>query len=407
MTLTSTRTESTARPTLPMRALLSLGAATLVMVTAEMLPTAVLLPMSAGLDVDESLTGQLVAVWALTVVVASLPLSRLTRRIDRRSIIVGALVVLAVSALATGLAPAFGAALSARLVGAASVGLLWATANAHVADLVPEEVLGRAIAIVLGGATLGMVLGTPLARVVADVSSWRIAFVVLALAALAVAVLVRAVVPRLPRRTAETTSGSGEARTSLAPTLVVTGLVGLLLVGFYGTYTFVTRIGEPAADLLPGGMSSLLLSFGLASAVGVALAGRVSWRPAAGLVAASSVTALALLALVWADAAALGLATILVLGLATGALPPLAQTEILRRAGSTHRDVASGLIPVVFNGGIAAGASAASLVVGMAGGTSALPLPAAAAAAMAAIGLAIATRSGSRRRTPGPVRPRR
>lgn len=390
MSLTTTRATSDAATRLPMPALLALGAATLVMVTAEMLPTAVLVPMSVGLGVSESLTGQLVATWALTVVVASLPLTRLTRRVDRRTLIVAGLVGLAASSLATALAPSFGVALGARLIGAAAVGLLWATANAHVADLVPEALLGRAVAMVLMGATLGMVIGTPLARVLADVTSWRVAFGMLAGSAVAVAVVVRAVVPSRPRSVRDARDDTAE-RASLAPTLIVTVLVGLLLVGFYGTYTFITRLGEPAAGLLPGGMGSLLLGFGLASAVGVAVAGRVR-RPAGGLVVASAATALGLIGLLGASEAALGLVAILGLGVATGALPPLAQTEILRRAGTAHRDLASALIPVVFNGGIAVGAAAASLLVGQAG-PSALPAPAAAAAVVAALGLAAATRS--------------
>ncbi|MBO0844179.1 MAG: hypothetical protein J2P22_02030, partial [Nocardioides sp.] len=109
------------------------------------------------------------------------------------------------------------------------------------------------------------------------------------------------------------------------------------------------------------------------------------------LVAASAATAAALLALAWASHAAIGLVAITALGLVTGALPPLAQTEILRRAGTAHRDLAAALIPVVFNGGIAVGAATASLLVARAG-HSALPLPAAATAAVAALGLAATSR---------------
>jgi predicted MFS family arabinose efflux permease len=392
VTLTSVRPTPVPPAPLPWRALLALGAATLVMVTAEMLPTAVLAPMSQGLGVAESLTGQLVAAWALTVVVASLPLTRLTRRVDRRRLVVAGLVALALSSLATALAPSYGVVLGARLAGAAAVGLLWSTANAHVADLVAEELLGRAVAVVLGGATLGMVLGTPLARLIADVASWRVAFGVLALATLGVALLVRAVVPGRPRASTGPVASGPRGRSPLAPTLVLIALVGLLLVGFYGTYTFITRIGEPAAGLLPGGTSGLLLGFGLASAAGVAVAGRVG-RTASGLVVASAATAAALLLLAWASVAAVGLLAILALGLVSGALPPLAQTEILRRAGTAHRDLAAALIPVVFNGGIAVGAAAASLLVGLAG-HSALPVPAAATVAIAAVGLAVFIRRG-------------
>lgn len=373
---------------LPWPALLALGTATLVMVTAEMLPTAVLVPMSHGLGVTESLTGQLVAAWALTVVVASLPLTRLFRSVNRRALVVSGLVALALSSLATALAPTYGAVLGARLFGAAAVGLLWSTANAHVAHLVPEEFLGRAVAVVLSGGTLGMVIGTPLARLTADLASWRAAFGMLALATLGVALLVYRVVPRRPRTRTDPTTHDTGPRVSRAPMAVLTVLVGLVFVGFYGTYTFITAIGGPAAGLLPGGTSSLLLAFGVASATGVWIAGRVR-RTGAALVAASAGTAAALLALAWASAAAVGLVAITALGLVTGALPPLAQTEILRRAGTAHRDLAAALIPVVFNGGIAVGGTTASLLVARAGSSS-LPLPAAATVAVAVVGLAAA-----------------
>ena len=76
------------RPTarLPWPSLLVLGAATFVMVTAEMVPTAVLPEMSAGLGVSEAQTGLLVSVWAAVVVVGSFPLVRLTQHLDRRAV---------------------------------------------------------------------------------------------------------------------------------------------------------------------------------------------------------------------------------------------------------------------------------------------------------------------------------
>lgn len=395
MTTTTTSTGTVGTTALPWPALLTLGAATLVMVTSEMLPTAVLVPMSRGLDVSESLIGQLIALWALTVVVASLPLARLTRRVDRRSLIIGGLVALAVSSLLTALAPSYAVVLGARMIGAAAVGLLWATANAHVADLVSERLLGKAIAVVLGGATLGMVLGTPLARLIADLTSWRIAFVALAVVALVVGLLVRALVPARPRGDTSSADGRDVTDDPLGPTLVVIALVAVLFVGHHGTYTFITRLGEQAATLLPGGMSSLLLGFGVASVVGVALAGRLTARPTAGLIGATVATAIALLALAWSGQAVLGLLTLLALGVVSGAVPPLAQTEILRLAGERHRDLAAALIPVVFNAGIAVGAASASVLVGRFSHT-ALPLPAAATTAVAAVGLGVAAALRSR-----------
>lgn len=394
---------------LPWSSLLVLGAGTLLMVTAEMLPTAVLEQMSAGLGVAESSTGMLVSVWAAVVVVLSFPLVRLTRGRDRRAVIAGGLAVLALSSALTALAPTFQLAVGARILGAAAVGLLWATTNAHVADLVSDRLLGRAVAVVLGGATLGMVVGTPLARLVADAAGWRAAFGALAVLGVVGAVAVRLVVaraavpaaPELPAGVADaadpTADGAepgpvGSAARGMGRLLAVTGLVALVLVGHYGAYTYITRLAEAPAEALPGGMSALLLAFGLASAVGVALAGRFGNRTEPALVVSVAATALTVAALGVVDVhPAVGIAVVVAWGVVSGGMPPFAQTLILRLAGPERRSFAGALIPVLFNGGIAVGAALASLVVAGSGVT-AVPLLAALVVAAAAIGLALSLR---------------
>jgi predicted MFS family arabinose efflux permease len=386
------------RDVLPWPSLLVLGAGTLLMVTAEMLPTAVLEQMSTGLGVAESSTGLLVSVWAAVVVVLSFPLVRLTRRWDRRAVIAGGLAVLAVSSALTALAPTFQVAVGARILGASAVGLLWATTNAHVADLVPDRLLGRAIAVVLGGATLGMVVGTPLARLVADAAGWRAAFWALAVLGLLGAVAVRLVVApaavsdgSMPGDAEPTTAGAGAGR-GMRRLLAVTGLVALVLVGHYGAYTYITRLTEVPAQALPGGMSALLLVFGLASAVGVALAGRLGDRSGPALVVSVAATALAVLGLGAVEASpVVGIAVVVAWGVVSGGMPPFAQTLILRLAGPERRSFAGALIPVLFNGGIAVGAGLASFVVA-GSGVAALPLLGGVVVGVAAVGLALVTR---------------
>lgn len=391
---------------LPWPSLLVLGAGTLLMVTAEMLPTAVLEQMSTGLGVAESSTGMLVSVWAAVVVVLSFPLVRLTRGRDRRAVIAGGLAVLALSSALTALAPTFQLAVGARILGAAAVGLLWATTNAHVADLVSDRLLGRAVAVVLGGATLGMVVGTPLARLVADAAGWRAAFGALAVLGVLGAVAVRLVVaraavpavPEVPAGAAGATADGAEpgpgaqAPRGMGPLLTVTGLVALVLVGHYGAYTYITRLTEAPAEALPGGMSALLLVFGLASAVGVALAGRFGNRTGPALIVSVAATALTVAALGVVDVhPAVGIAVVVTWGVVSGGMPPFAQTLILRLAGPERRSFAGALIPVLFNGGIAVGAALASLVVAGSGVTP-LPLLAALVVAAAAVGLALSLR---------------
>jgi len=429
---TPTRTPRSTRSGLPWPSLAVLGGATFVMVTGEMLPTAVLPQMSADLGVTQARTGLLVSLWAATVVLATFPLVRATRRWDRRTVVTGALVVFAAASALTAAAPTYEVAVAGRLLGAAVCGLLWATVNAHTADIVAPRHLATAVSVVLGGATLGTVIGVPLASLVARGWDWRVAFGALTVLGVVAAVLVRKTVAsvsagpsvRVPAgdgtaaaaRASAAGDANGAVRTAddgialgasgrpdgsapaddgqLRPVLVVAGLVGLVLVGHFAAFTFVTRLVADAAAALPGGVSGALLVFGVSSAVGLALVGRVGDRRTARvLLAATVLVAVSLLALAVVDGhPAAGLAVLVVWGLTTGTLPPLAQTLIMRLAGPEHRGTAGGIIPVVFNGGIAVGAALGSLVVERSG-PAALPVPAALVVAVAAVGLALTTRS--------------
>lgn len=364
-----------------------LAAATMLMVTAEMLPTALLVPMSSGLGASEAQIGSLVAVWAGVVVVTSFPLSRWARRWPARPVIVVALALLVVSSAATAVAGDFVVVAIVRMLGAAAVGLLWATVNAYVADLVDDRMLGRAISVVLGGGTLGMVIGTPLARVLADATNWRVAFGILAVALAAVAVVVAVTVPPVVRQPADASRVEQASRAAGRRLGNVTALLAVALIGHYGAYTFITRLAEPAATVVPGGIGGVLIVFGLSSAAGVAVAARVETATVRALLIALVVTASAVAGTLW-TAPAVSLVVVVFWGIGSGAFPPLAQTLILRIAGAERRDFAGALIPVLFNGGIAVGAASAAALAG-GWGVASIPLPAAAAVLVSAVALTI------------------
>lgn len=395
------------RSDLPWPSLLVLGAVTFVVVVGEMLPMAVLPQMSDDLGVSEARTGLLVSLWAGVVVVGALPLARLARRWDRRVVVVVAMTVFAAASAWTATAESYGTALAARVLGAAACGLLWASVNAHVAAIVPDTRLPRAVSVVLVGATLGTVLGVPAASLAADAADWRAGLWAVAALGVVVAAAVRlVVVGELPDAQPDARSGPAPAaartadpddRTRLRGALTVAGLAGLLMSGHFAAYTFVTPILGPTGDRVPGGVPALLLLFGAVSAVAVGLVGRVPVdRTQSVLTRAGAAVVLALTAL-----SALGahpvtdVALVVAWAGATAAVPALTQTLLFRIGGAGLRSTVGAIVPVTFNLGIAAGAALGSAVVD-AVGLAWLPAPAAGVAALAAAGMLAARR----RRTP-------
>lgn len=394
------------RSDLPWPSLLVLGAVTFVVVVGEMLPMAVLPQMSADLGVTEARTGLLVSLWAGVVVVGALPLARLARRWDRRAVVVVAMAVFAASSAWTAVAGSYQGALAARVLGAAACGLLWASVNAHVAAIVPDARLPRAVSVVLVGATLGTVLGVPAANLAADVADWRAGFwAVAALGALVAAAVRLAVVPELPDARSHARSEAAPAaadaadpddRARLRAALTVAGLAGLLMTGHFAAYTFVTPLLGPTGDRVPGGVPALLLLYGVVSAVAVGLVGRVPVeRTHAVLTRAGVAVALALAALAGLGAhPATDLALVVAWAGATAAVPALTQTLLFRIGGTGLRSTVGAIVPVTFNLGIAAGAALGSAVVDGVG-LAWLPAPAAGVAVVAAAGLLAGRRRGA------------
>jgi len=160
-------------------ALLGLAAGTFVYVTTETLPIGLLLPISADLEITPSAAGLLVTWYGLVVVVASLPLTQLTRRVPRRPLLSGLLGVFVLATWASAAASGYWMLLGARVVTALSQALFWAVVVPTAAGLFPPRLRGRVVAVVLGGGTLAAVLGLPLGTWLGQQAGWRAAFLAL------------------------------------------------------------------------------------------------------------------------------------------------------------------------------------------------------------------------------------
>lgn len=351
---------------LPWPALLTMTVAVFVVVSGEMMPTAVLPQLAAGLDVSLARAGLLVSAWALTVVVASFPLVRVTAGLARPMVIAGALVVAALATVVTASTSEYTVALGSRLLAAAATGLLWSTINAHTAAIVPSGQIGRATAVVLFGGTLGTVAGIPAGNAIAQWVGWRAPFLLLAgltlLAAVAVAVVLRHYPARAEEESAGTNAGADapivRSQPGLGPVLVTAVLGGSLLIGHFTAFTFVTELLAPST--VPTAV--LLLVFGLVGAAGVLLAGAGSDRyPAAVPIVLAGTLTLSLWGLMLIGRSGIAdLGLVLVWGVAVGALGPVIQARMMRQAGVRHRTTAGTLMPVAMNLGIAAGSALGS-----------------------------------------------
>ena len=369
-----------------------LAAAAFVYVTAEMVPVGALPAIAADLRVSEAAVGTLLASYALVAALSTVPLVRLTTRWPRRATLLLTLGCLTASQLISALAPNFTVLAGGRVLCALTHGLMWSVIAPIGARLVPATHAGRATTAVYVGTGLALVVGNPLTAAMSELWGWRLAVVVVTLAAAAVTVAAWIALPRMamPRGDAHTARHSvRHHRNSRLVTLTVLTLIGV--TAHFISYTFIVAIIRDVVGVHGPNLAWLLAAFGIAGLVSMT----VMARPLDRWPHASVVSCLAALAAAFAMLTSLavghsaglvalvvGVAAIVLWGAASTALPPMLQAAAMRTAPDDP-DGASGLYVAGFQVGIMAGSLSGGLLYERAG----LPLMVAASTALVVVAL--------------------
>ncbi|MBB2747761.1 UNVERIFIED_ORG: DHA1 family L-arabinose/isopropyl-beta-D-thiogalactopyranoside export protein-like MFS transporter/DHA1 family inner membrane transport protein [Microbispora rosea subsp. rosea] len=334
-------------------ALVALAVGAFTYVTAEVLPIGLLTVMAADLDRSPSETGLLVTGYAAVVVLASLPLTRLTQRVPRRRLLTVTLGVFVAGMLLTAVAPNYPVLLGGRLLVAATQALFWSVATPAAAAMFPPEIRGRAIARMSIGSSLGPVLGVPAGTWLGQQVGWRMAFALAAAVGLVTCVTVATLMPRVGSDGHEPGRGATPDARRYA-LLIVATVIGV--GGYLTAYTYITPFLLDFGGFAPAALSPLLLASGIAGVAGTIVVGRLlDRRPRTALVGPLALITCALLTLyVFGALHPVAVVALCVTGMSFSALAAAIASRALQVApGST--DIASAGSGSAFNVGIAGG----------------------------------------------------
>ncbi|GAA4239707.1 MFS transporter [Actinomadura meridiana] len=344
-------------------AVVAVAVGTFLVVTAEQLPVGLLTSIGDDLGVSEGTAGLMVTVPGLVASAGALLVPVGIGRLDRRTVLLGLISLMALAGLLTAVSPNFPVLLVSRFLVGISIGGFWALAAGIAVRLVPSSYVPRATSIAFGGATAANVLGVPAGTLIGGLTDWRVAFLILSgLGLLALAALF-VLLPGIP--------ATGSIRLG-----ALVGLFGnpfvrgatiatfLLVSGHTAAYTFVSPVLQDISGIDEDFIGPLLLIFGAAGVAGTFLAGAAAGRNVRATIAAVTVLLTAVLALfpLLGTSAASGAALLFLWGLAFGSVPVTVQMWILK-AAPNHAEAATALNTVVFNLAIAVGALFGGLVV--------------------------------------------
>lgn len=351
----------------PFFRLLVLSGAIFASVSSEFLPTGLLPEMAAELNVSESQIGLLITAFAGTVVLTTAPLTMLTRGYSRKWLMVVLLGAFALTNVLCAVADSYEFLMIARVVGGAAHGLFWAVTGPYAALLVPRHQLARAISVTNAGGTAAFILGVPFGTFLGHALGWRMAFAAMAVIVFVFAVFVIVYLPPVshlvPLATGEIAVPVHRDRT-VGAVVIVCLTVAIVAVGHNSFYTYIAPWTIQVGGVDPEWVSGLLLIYGAAGAIGLALGGAFGDRyPRAtvSITIGGIALSILLLAIFGTDAifVTIGLA---IWSASFGGFPALMHARNLRAASPNIRDYAAAWLTIAFNAAIGGGALLGGLI---------------------------------------------
>jgi predicted MFS family arabinose efflux permease len=339
------------------------GACIFAMTTGESMVSGLLPELADGLGVSIPQAGYLISAYAVAMAIGGPLVTMALIRVPRPRAMPVLLGGFLVGQLLGATALNFPMMVLARVLAGAAEGAFFGVGLSLAVAVVGTARVGRAASVIVGGITMGTVVGLPLTTLIGQRAGWRAAFCAVAAAVLVVGALVRVLMPTLvpaPGGAAGDTDGVSPLRSELAQLAnrrlwAVYFTSGLLIGSVFAAFSYYTVIFTRVAGIPLSLVPALLTGYGIATVVGNLVVGRLADRYTMPLLA-GGLAALAVLFVGFATGAThpvVALAATLGIGLV--GLPMNSATVARRMRVAPNSALVNTVSTSVINVGIAVG----------------------------------------------------
>lgn len=240
--------------------------------TTESIVTGIIGMVAADTHVSVSLAGQLVTGFSLAFAFGSPLLIALTARMERKKLLLWALLLFIAGNLLAFLSPGFTMLMASRILLGLIGGVYTVVALAQAANMAPPEKKGRAIAFILMGFSVSLVLGVPAGTMIGAAWGWRPIFALIAALTLISFVMIWLFMPKQQGHMAV------PLRTQLgifknSRVLLALCISFFFVTGYSTAYTYITPLLQTETGMTTAWVSTTLLLAGIASVAGSRIGG--------------------------------------------------------------------------------------------------------------------------------------
>ncbi|WP_339272607.1 MFS transporter [Paenibacillus sp. FSL W8-0426] len=240
--------------------------------TSEFVIAGILDRIASDTGVTLAAAGQLITVYSLAYAIGTPILIAITAKMDRRKLMLAALTLFFIGNLVTILTTGFSMLLGARIILAVGTGVFMVVALTVAANIAQQGKQGSAIATVLLGFNLALILGVPLGRVIAGSYDWKIIFTGIGILSL-IAMFVLGLT--IPKSKGETPVPIREQLSLLkTPRISIALSIGFFwILGYTIIYTYISPFLLNITGMSDRMVSIGLFAFGIASLLGSQVGG--------------------------------------------------------------------------------------------------------------------------------------
>ena len=326
--------------------------------TSEFMPIGLLVDIAADFSMTEAEAGAMISVYALAVLVLSLPLMIAASRFAFKGLMLAVIAVFGAGQLFSALAPNF----------ALAHAVFWSIASPMAVYAVDYRRSSLALSCIATGSAVAVVCGLPLGRAVGLALGWRMTFACVAVAAFVALVYLWRTLPKMPagkRFTVKELPALLKIRPLTGIFVVTVVLAGAHFVGYSYIEPFLLQVVG-----MPEGLVTVVLAvYGAAGILGSALFSRLYGIMRFAFVRVAILGVTGALALMAASSATFGtsIADCVLWGMCYTAFNVAFQAEVLKYAPADASAVAMSIYSGLFNLGISGGTQVGGMVVAAGG----------------------------------------
>jgi DHA1 family inner membrane transport protein len=230
--------------------------------------------IASNLQLSEPQVGHAISAYALGVMVGAPTLAILGAKLLRKHMLLLLMALYALGNLATAFAPSFTSLVAFRFISGLPHGAYFGIAAVVASSMVASNQRAGAVARVMMGLTLAMLLGNPVATLLGQAFGWRSAFVLVALIAVATVALVWRYVPQ-PRDEVRSDPRKELRAFALPQVWMALAIASIGFAGMFCVFSYLAptllQVTQASPQWIPFGLAA----FGVGGIVGNIVGGKL------------------------------------------------------------------------------------------------------------------------------------